>query len=254
MKTACSAATRPISTDSRARSGATGTIPASSSGRIANEEFSVQNTPAGGRVAATMQTSSHRLDPTRPVTYAAPVGNDYPGINDVIEVRGWNYHSGRTWTIITGNIQTSRKSAPNRAAPSAPAAFTPTTPTRGYVSAYDEQRAAGRNTAETLVELLCRRPWLSGGFVWTGFDYRGEPTPYGWPCINSHFGILDTCGFPKDNFYYYQSWWTDQPVLHLLPHWNWPGKEGQEIDVRVLQQLRGGRIVPERPKPRPAKR
>ena len=78
------------------------------------------------------------------------------------------------------------------------------------------------------------RPWLSGGFVWTGFDYRGEPTPYGWPCINSHFGILDTCGFPKDNFWYYQSWWTDQPVLHLLPHWNWPGREGQEIDVRAF--------------------
>ena len=70
--------------------------------------------------------------------------------------------------------------------------------------------------------------------MWTGFDYRGEPTPYWWPCINSHFGILDTCGFPKDNFYYYQSWWTDQTVLHLLPHWNWPGREGQEIDVRAL--------------------
>ena len=84
------------------------------------------------------------------------------------------------------------------------------------------------------MELLRPRPWLSGGFVWTGFDYRGEPTPYGWPCINSHFGILDTCGFPKDNFWYYQSWWTDQPVLHLLPHWNWAGREGQEIDVRAL--------------------
>jgi beta-galactosidase len=72
---------------------------------------------------------------------------------------------------------------------------------------------------------------LSGGFFWTGFDYRGEPTPYEWPCINSHFGAIDTCGFPKDNFYYYQAWWTDKPVLHLFPHWNWPGKEGQEIDV-----------------------
>ena len=85
-----------------------------------------------------------------------------------------------------------------------------------------------------MVELLRPRPWLSGGFVWTGFDYRGEPTPYWWPCINSHFGIMDTCGFPKDNFYYYQSWWGNQPVLHLLPHWNWPGREGQEIDVRAL--------------------
>ena len=70
--------------------------------------------------------------------------------------------------------------------------------------------------------------------MWTGFDYRGEPTPYAWPCINSHFGVLDTCGFPKDNFYYYQSWWTTNLVLHLLPHWNWPGKEGQEIRVDAL--------------------
>jgi beta-galactosidase len=70
--------------------------------------------------------------------------------------------------------------------------------------------------------------------VWTGFDYRGEPTPYAWPCVNSHFGILDTCGFPKDNFYYYQSWWTTNLVLHLLPHWNWPGREGREIRVDAL--------------------
>jgi beta-galactosidase len=75
---------------------------------------------------------------------------------------------------------------------------------------------------------------MSGGFVWTGFDYRGEPTPYGWPCINSHFGIMDMCGFPKDNFWFYQSWWTERPVLHLLPHWNWPEREGQQIDVRAL--------------------
>jgi beta-galactosidase len=84
------------------------------------------------------------------------------------------------------------------------------------------------------LSFFAARPWLSGGFAWTGFDYRGEPTPYDWPCINSHFGIMDTCGFPKDNFYFYQSWWTDQPVLHLLPHWNWPGREGQEIEVRAL--------------------
>ena len=74
--------------------------------------------------------------------------------------------------------------------------------------------------------------------MWTGFDYRGEPTPYAWPCINSHFGILDTCGFPKDNFYYYQSWWTTNIVLHLLPHWNWPGKEGQEIRVDALSNCK----------------
>jgi beta-galactosidase len=74
--------------------------------------------------------------------------------------------------------------------------------------------------------------WL-GGFVWTGFDYRGEPTPYKWPNINSHFGIMDMCGFPKNIYYYYQSWWTDKDVLHISPHWNWPDKKGQPIDVWV---------------------
>jgi beta-galactosidase len=75
------------------------------------------------------------------------------------------------------------------------------------------------------------RPFLAGLFFWTGFDYRGEPMPYGWPEIYAQFGFLDGCGFPKDTAYYLKSWWTDQPVLHLYPHWNWPGKEGQPIDV-----------------------
>jgi beta-galactosidase len=73
--------------------------------------------------------------------------------------------------------------------------------------------------------------------VWTGFDYRGEPSPYDWPNISSQYGIIDTCGFPKDSFFYYQSWWTSQPVLHLSPHWNWPGMGGKEIAVWVYSNL-----------------
>ncbi len=86
-------------------------------------------------------------------------------------------------------------------------------------------------------KIYAARRFLAGGFAWTGFDYRGEPTPYGWPCINSHFGIMDTCGFPKDNYYYYQAWWSEKPVLHLFPHWNWPGKEGREIEVSCHSNL-----------------
>lgn len=73
---------------------------------------------------------------------------------------------------------------------------------------------------------------MSGGFYWTGFDYKGEPTPYAWPNVNSHFGVIDIAGFPKDNFYYHQSVFfspEDRPMVHLLPHWNW--KAGQVIDV-----------------------
>jgi beta-galactosidase len=68
-------------------------------------------------------------------------------------------------------------------------------------------------------------------FFWTGFDHRGEPNPFGWPQVGSQCGILDQCGFPKDIFYYIQSWWTDAPVLHLLPHWNWKGGKNSEIKV-----------------------
>ena len=70
---------------------------------------------------------------------------------------------------------------------------------------------------------------MSGQYVWTGFDYIGEPTPYGWPARSSYFGIVDLAGFPKDVYYLYQSEWTDQDVLHLFPHWNW--EEGQDVDL-----------------------
>jgi beta-galactosidase len=201
---------------------------------IANEEFTVQGTPSGKRVAETMQALVKRLDPTRPVTYAAPVGNEFAGINEAIEVRGWNYHVGKDMDDYHGahtnqpNVGTEQGSTVGTRGSYA------NDKTRGYVSAYDDNAPEWAQTAKTWWSYFAVRPWLSGGFVWTGFDYRGEPTPYGWPCINSHFGILDTCGFPKDNFWYYLSWWTNQPVLHLLPHWNWPGRDGQEIDVRAL--------------------
>lgn len=202
---------------------------------LANEEFAVQATPSGRRVAATMQDLAKRLDPTRPVTYNAPVGNEFVGINEIIEVRGWSYHIG------TNNMDAYHAAHPGQPNVGGEQGSTVSTrgiyandKQRGYVSAYDDNVTSWSNTAEEWWSYFAERPWLSGGFVWTGFDYRGEPTPYSWPCINSHFGILDTCGFPKDNFWYYQSWWTDKPVLHLLPHWNWPGKEGQEIDVRAL--------------------
>jgi beta-galactosidase len=202
---------------------------------LANEEFTEGGTPDGGRVAATMQALARQLDPTRPVTYNAPVGNEFPGINAVIEVRGWSYHIG------VDNMDAYHAAHPQQPNVGSEQGSTVGTrgiyandKERGYVTAYDDNGQSWSNTAEEWMGFFDTRPWLSGGFVWTGFDYRGEPTPYGWPCINSHFGILDTCGFPKDNYWYYQSWWTAKPVLHLLPHWNWSGKEGQEIDVRAL--------------------
>ena len=75
--------------------------------------------------------------------------------------------------------------------------------------------------------------WLAGQFVWSGFDYHGEPDPYedAWPAHSSYFGIVDMCGFPKDRYYLYQSVWTEEPMIHILPHWNWEGREGEVTPV-----------------------
>jgi beta-galactosidase len=205
---------------------------------VANEEFSVQSTPQGGNVARTMQDYVKRLDPTRPVTYAAPVGDTFAGINGVIEVRGWNYHVGPDMDKYHAEHPDQPEVGTEQASTVSTRGIYENDKERGYVSAYDVNITSWSQTAETWWSYFADRPWLGGGFVWTGFDYRGEPTPYAWPCVNSHFGILDVCGFPKDNFYYYQSWWTTNTVLHLLPHWNWAGKEGQEIRVDALSNCK----------------
>jgi len=201
---------------------------------VANEEFSVQSSPQGGNVARTMQALVKSLDPTRPVTYAAPQGDTFDGINGVIEVRGWNYHIGQQMDDYHAKHPDQPNVGTEQASTVCTRGIYENDKARGYVSAYDDNAPSWAHKAEHWWPYFADRPWLSGGFVWTGFDYRGEPTPYAWPCVNSHFGVLDTCGFPKDNFYYYQSWWTTNIVLHLLPHWNWAGKEGQEIRVDAL--------------------
>jgi len=86
-------------------------------------------------------------------------------------------------------------------------------------------------TAESTLKAIKNAPWVAGQFLWTGFDYIGEPSPFSWPSVSSYFGIVDLCGFPKDRYYLYQSQWTDKPMVHILPHWNWQGFEGKEIPV-----------------------
>ena len=214
-----------------------------------------QATPDGGRVAATMQRLVHLLDPTRLCTAAANEGDVYEGVNSVLDVRGWNYY--------IGDVDSYHQKHPEQPCIGTEQASTLCTrgiyandAKRGYMSSYDDNGPGWGNTAEAWWMVYSARPWLSGGFVWTGFDYRGEPTPYAWPCINSHFGIMDTCGFAKDNFYYYQSWWSDKTVVHLLPHWTWPGKEGQAIDVRCfsnceeVELLLNGKSLGRKPVPK----
>ncbi|HZK96688.1 MAG TPA: beta-galactosidase GalB [Prolixibacteraceae bacterium] len=96
-------------------------------------------------------------------------------------------------------------------------------------SSYDNVSTPWGSTHEETWKVIKKYDFLSGQFIWTGFDYLGEPTPYGWPSRSSYFGIIDLAGFPKDVYYMYQSEWTKKDVLHIFPHWNW--KEGQTVDI-----------------------
>jgi len=185
---------------------------------------------------AVMQNLVHSLDSTRKCTAAINGSLGGTGFTAVLDVQGLNYN-------IPGNLDSYHSSHPNSPIIGTEVGTTVTTrgiytndTVNGYVASYDIITYSGLpnpvtwgETAEAWWQYYSARPWSSGGFDWTGFDYRGEPTPYYWPCINSHFGVMDTCGFPKDLFYYYQANWSLKPVLHLFPHWNWT--PGQLINV-----------------------
>ena len=96
-------------------------------------------------------------------------------------------------------------------------------------SAYDNSTAPWGAAHEEMWKLVKNADWFSGMYIWTGWDYLGEPTPFPWPAVSSYFGIIDLAGFPKDPYYFYQSEWTNTPVLHIVPHWNW--KPGEKVDV-----------------------
>ena len=197
---------------------------------ICNEETH-QRDAVGGRVGATMQEFLKKLDPTRLDTAAESVSNVYSGLMPALDVRGWNYAVGQDMDDYHHEHPQQPEIGTEDGSEVGTRGIYENDPVR-YVSAYDTNAVHWGSTCEGWWSYFADRPWLSGGFYWTGFDYRGEPTPYKkWPDISSHFGILDTCGFPKDVFWYYQAWWTDKPVLHIFPHWNWAGKEGQNIDV-----------------------
>jgi beta-galactosidase len=106
---------------------------------------------------------------------------------------------------------------------------------RHVLAAYDDEFQPWGLTHRKAWKEIATRPFLAGCFVWTGFDYRGEPQPFEWPTQSSSFGIMDTCGFPKTAYFIHQAQWVqDRPILHLAPHWNWPGKEGQPIRVMAM--------------------
>ena len=199
---------------------------------IGNEEGWVQGNSTGKLIAQSLLAKQKELDPTRLSTYAADMANQFTGINEVIPVRSFNYRQYA--------VEDYHKAHPTQPIIGTEMGSTVTTrgqyikdSIKGYLPDQDITAPWWASTAETWWKLAAPNDYWLGGFVWTGLDYRGEPTPFQWPNINSHFGIMDVCGFPKNIYYYYQSWWTDKDVLHISPHWNWKGKEGEPIDVWV---------------------
>jgi beta-galactosidase len=199
---------------------------------IGNEEWAIEGNVKGARIASTMQAFVKRLDPTRRVTAAVSGGWGH-GISTVIDLMGYNY-------IVHGNIDEHHRKFPNQ--PSVLTEESTTSATRGV---YETDRAnahmapsdwspsgprEGRGI-ERGIQFVAEHQFVAGLFFWTGFDYRGEANPFGWPQISYEGGILDTCGFPKNTFYYLKSVWTDEPTLHIFPHWNWADKVGKPINV-----------------------
>ena len=196
-----------------------------------NEEWGLENTIQGTRLAEAMREYTRLFDPTRPSTVANAGGRELIKGLDVV---GFNY--------IVQNDVDNRKAAN----PSWKIVGTEETTgcgTRGwYFNSPDYpgrmvsmNRDTTHHHVENVIErgwqFYAERPWAAGLFYWTGFDYRGEPNPLKYPAHDSEFGILDYCGFPKDEAYYLKSWWTDEPILHIFPHWNLQGHEGEEIDL-----------------------
>ncbi len=196
-----------------------------------NEEWGLENSIQGTRIAAAMRAHVRLMDPTRPSTLANAGGSE---LIKGVDVVGYNY-------IVQNDVENRRRQHPEWKIVGTEE--TTGCGTRGVY--FNDPKSEGRmrsmnldtvsHHTENVIErgwrFYAERPWAAGCFFWTGFDYRGEPNPLSYPAHESEFGVLDYCGFWKDEAWYLKSWWTDEPTLHIFPHWNLQGHEGEEIEL-----------------------
>jgi beta-galactosidase len=205
---------------------------------VFNEE-PVQATEVGYQMARRMVAVVKSLDGTRPTTAAMSNGLLTPlNVSYAVDVVGANYqipeydkfHAAHPDKPFTSSEDTSAFMTRGEFA---------TDKVRHIESSYDDEHPVWGNTHRDAWQAIGTRDFVAGGFVWTGFDYHGESWPYAsWPSVSSFFGIMDLNGFPKAAYYIHQvQWIKDRPLVYLAPHWNWPGKEGQEIVVRVMANV-----------------
>ena len=199
---------------------------------LENEE-NLEGNITGTRILETLVNLTHRLDPTRPTTAAMNHGWNEGGYSDVVDVVGYNYgQRGMQYVKDKEKYPNRKMLATESTSYVATRGEHKDNPEKGYMSNFGKGVSWGLQPGEDWKHIV-DYPYLSGTFVWTGFDYRGEPTPYRWPCVSSHFGIMDLCGFPKDGYYAYKAAWVDEPLVHAYPHWNLQGMEGDTIRMGV---------------------
>lgn len=222
---------------------------------LGNEEMRIHDTHAGVRIFKVLKRLANELDPTRPTTYACNYG--------WIDICDFYRENGLDLGVFSANYRSGQRSANyddfHSAHPDWPLVGSETwggAATRGlyepdncpllpgwedsgwadqrrYVSAYENWHTPWGYSIQDTWRDCDARPFMAGTFIWTGFDYRGETTPYDWPAVLSRFGILDYAGFYKEIAHYLRSWWRpEEPHAFLMPHWNWEGREGETIRVR----------------------
>ncbi len=219
---------------------------------LENEEL-IAPTAMARRLLRRLVAVANRLDPTRPTTVAGQFAKADPAYMSIPQVAGFNYDSGdaarlreeRPDVLVMATEDASFISSRGEYDDQPDRGLCSSLDTGGFLERMARARAGdvdagtvggmfgehGRLTSTW--SHMHEHPYLGGAFVWSGFDYRGEAVPYGWPAVNSAFGMMDLCGFPKDVYHYWRSRWSAEPVVHVLPHWNWPERIGDEIAVHV---------------------
>lgn len=196
---------------------------------MCNEE-NLQGTPEGAKIFSAMMNVVHRYDRSRPITCAMSNSWSKPGFADVEDLLAVNGHCDLYDDM-------------HRSHPDKPLLATEDAHIKATRGAYTDDAVHGWKSSYNLDEVgwvpVAERPFVAGSFIWTGFDYKGEPKPFRWPDVSNHTGLLDSAGFVKDKGYYFESCWSAAPMVHLLPmSWNWAGKEGQPIRVIAFSNAR----------------
>ncbi|HWU96849.1 MAG TPA: beta-galactosidase GalA, partial [Sphingomonas sp.] len=200
---------------------------------VFNEE-PMQGTGAGVEMVRRMIAAVKKLDDSRPVT-GAMNGSFYNPVSVAgeFDVMGFNYYQADYDKYHKLHPNQPITSSEDTSAYETRGAFA-SDPAKHVLTSYDTEATSWGATHRDTWKNIAERPFVAGGFVWTGFDYHGEPTPYAWPTIASFFGILDLCGFPKTAFDIHRAHWTDdKDVVAIAPHWTWPGREGEPVKIFV---------------------